>query len=173
MRSMMMAWCLGFVLALAGWSHAQAQIWTEFEPEGGRYRVLMPGTPQLSTAPISLGDGSAVQMYQAVVDAGEVAYLSTHVDYPATMIRQSSGETLLNNVRDGSAKGHTLVREKRLTIAGHPGREYMITQATGIVLVTRSFLVDNRLYQIIVAGRSGVEQDPDTAKFLESFTLLK
>jgi hypothetical protein len=170
---MFVASCLALVMALVGWNCAQAQIWTEFAPDGGRYRILMPGSPQISTEPVPLPDGRRVQMHQAMVEGPNVAYLSTHVDYPAELVQQTSRETLLDNVRNGSSKGHTLVREKRLTIGGNPGREYVISRANGITLVTRSFLVGNRLYQVIVAGRAGIEQDPDTGKFLQSFTLLQ
>lgn len=173
MRRLLTALCLGFVFTLGGWASASAQIWSEYAPEGGRYRILMPGTPQVSTEPVSLPDGSKVQMLQAIIETPDAAYLSTHVDYPPEMVRRTTSETLLDNVRNGSSRGHTLVREKRLTIAGNPGREYVITRANGITLATRSFIVGNRLYQVIVAGRAGVDQNPDTRQFLESFTLLQ
>lgn len=172
MRSIVTAWCLGLVMALAGSTAALAQIWTEFRPEGGRYYVLMPGAPERSTEPVPLPDGRSVQMFQAVIETPNAAFLSTYVDYPPELVTGSSPDKLLDNVRNGSSKGHTLRNEKRLTIAGNQGREYVIVRSNGVILVTRAFLVGNRLYQIIVAGRAGIEQNPDTAKFLESFRLL-
>jgi hypothetical protein len=166
------AWCLGLVVMLTGATAAQAQIWTEYRPPEGRYYVLMPGAPQTSTEPVPIAGGQTVQMYQAIVETPNAAYLATYVDYPPEMVRGSSPDTLLDNVRNGSAKGHTLRGEKRLTIAQNKGREYVIARSNGVILVTRSFLVGNRLYQIIAAGTPGVEQNPDTAKFLESFRLL-
>ena len=173
MRAMLTAWCLALALALLGMTGAQAQIWSEVRPEGGRYRVLMPGTPEISKEPIALPDGRTVQMFQAAIETPNAAYLGTHVDYPADLVRRAPPDTLLDNVRNGSAKGHTLRSEQRLTISGNPGREYVIARANGVILVTRSFLVGNRLYQIIVAGRPGVEQQMETRRFLESFTLTQ
>lgn len=173
MRTGLSAWLLGLALALVALNGAQAQIWSEYRPEGGRYRVLMPGTPQLSDQDIALPDGRKVKMYQAAIETSNAAYLGTHVDYPADLVSKASPDTLLDNVRNGSSRGHTLRSEQRLTIAGNPGREYVIARANGVVLVTRSFLVGNRLYQIIVAGRPGVEQAPETRRFLDSFALLQ
>ncbi len=172
MRAIVTAWCLGLALALIGSASAQAQMWTEYRPEGGKYFVLMPGTPETSVEPVPIAGGRTVQMYQAVIENQNAAYLSTYVDYPPELVSASSPDTLLDNVRNGSAKGHTLRNEKRLTIAKNPGREYVIARSNGVILVTRSFLVGNRLYQIIAAGRAGVEQHPDTVKFLDSFRLL-
>lgn len=173
MRTGLRVWLLGLALALVALGSAQAQIWSEYRPEGGRYRVLMPGTPEVSTQPIALPDGRSVTMYQAAIETSSAAYLGTHVDYPADLVRRASPDTLLDNVRNGSSRGHTLKGEQRLTIAGNPGREYVIARTNGVILVTRSFLVGNRLYQIIVAGRPGVEQAPETRRFLESFALLQ
>jgi len=46
-------WCAGLCLLLAG--AVLAQGWTAFSPDGGRYRVDMPGAPKVSTAPIPVG----------------------------------------------------------------------------------------------------------------------
>ena len=56
-------WCVGLCLLLSG--AAVAQSWTAFSPEGGRYRVDMPGAPRVSTAPIPVGAGQMVPMTEA------------------------------------------------------------------------------------------------------------
>ncbi len=166
------AWCLGLVLALVGAPGAQAQTWSEFRPEGGRYLVLMPGAPQTGAQPVALPDGRSVQMYQGSIETPNAAYVATFVDYPADVISRAPPDKHLDNARDGTTKGHTMRNEKRLTIAQNPGREYVVVRGDGLVMVVRSFIVGNRLYQLIVVGRPGVDQHPDTAKFLESFRLL-
>ena len=172
MRATLTAWCLGLVLALMAIGGAQAQIWVEVRPDGGRYTIQMPGPASMSTQQVPLPDGRSVTMFQALFETGDVAYLSSHVDYPPEIVRNTSPDTLLTNVMDGSAEGHTLRNQRRITIGGYQAREYVITQANGVVLVTRSVLVDNRLYQIIVARMGTGEDHPDTRKFLESFALM-
>ncbi len=158
-----------WMLASAGLVHAQS--WNEVRPEGGRYSVSMPGKAEASTQDVPLPDGRKVTMYQSTFETPKAAYLSTHVDYPADAIKDMTTETILNNVRDGSAKGHKVRIEQRITIAGHPAREYVIEQAGNLILVTRSVFIGRRLYQIIVVGYAGIDSNPDTRKFLESFAL--
>src|SRR6267378_5812422 len=56
-------WCVGICLLFAG--AAVAQGWTAYSPEGGRYRVDMPGAPKVDTAPIPVGPGQIVPMTEA------------------------------------------------------------------------------------------------------------
>ena len=172
MRTILRAWCLGMVLIAIGWSGAQAQAWIEIRPEGGRYSILMPGAAQNSSEPISLPDGRTVSMRQTIHETADAAYLGTFTDYPADVMAGQDPEALLIRVRDGSARGHTVRRDQRISIAGNPGREYVIVQANGIVLVTRSLLVGQRLYQWIAAGRGNIETRPETRNFIDSFMLL-
>lgn len=172
MRRILAAMSLGLVLALTGLTGAQAQAWSEHRPQGGKYAVQMPGTPNTGSQPVPLPDGRSVLMYQGSIETPNAAYVATFVDYPADVISRAPADTHLDNARDGTAKGHTLRSEKRLTIAQNPGREYIVARSDGLVMVVRSFMVGNRLYQLIVVGRAGVDQNPDTAKFLESFRLV-
>jgi hypothetical protein len=50
MRSGFVMWCVGLALLFAG--TAMAQGWTAYSPDGGRYRVDMPGPPKVETARI-------------------------------------------------------------------------------------------------------------------------
>lgn len=150
---------------------SQAQNWVEFRSDHGRYGISTPKKPELSTSDIALPGGKKTLLYQAMVDASDRAYLSTYVDYPEDVLKGISIEKILDNARDGAVKGHKLRSERKLTIAGHPAREYIIDQQSGLTLVSRTVFVPNRLYQIIVVGTAGVENEPDTRKYLESFAL--
>jgi len=144
MRAMAAALSLALVLALSGLISASAQTWNEVRPEGGKYRILMPGTPKTSTHPVTLPGGRTVQMLEVLLDLQSTSYFSSHVDYPPGVLAPDP-EVTLRNVRDGSTKGHTLRTDRRLTIGGYPAREYVYQQADGIILVTRSIMVGDRL----------------------------
>jgi hypothetical protein len=163
-------WCVGLCLLLSG--AAVAQSWTAFSPEGGRYRVDMPGAPGVSTAPIPVGAGQMVPMTEAEVRLGNVAYLASHVDYPERIARGASAELMLDRVRDGSSAGNTLRAEKKLTLGRFPGREYVVVQANGTSTALRTYWVRGRLYQLMVTGGAGIEAQPDTRRFFESFSLV-
>jgi hypothetical protein len=163
-------WCVGLCLLLSG--AAVAQSWTAFSPEGGRYRVDMPGAPGVSTAPIPVGAGQMVPMTEAEVRLGNVAYLASHVDYPERIARGASAELMLDRVRDGSSAGNTLRAEKKLTLGRFPGREYVVVQANGTNTALRTYWVRGRLYQLMVTGGAGIEAQPDTRRFFDSFSLV-
>jgi hypothetical protein len=171
MRTFLASWCLGLLLALVASTGADAQTWSEYRSEAGRYRVLMPGAPSLSTQPVTMPDGRTVELLQAGFETPAAAFLATYVDYPADVVRGQAPDAFLKTARDGSAKGHKLRSDRGVKVGGYAAREYVILRANGIVIITRSVLVGSRLYQIIVARNEGDDKHPDTRKFLDSFTL--
>jgi len=170
MRGGFVMWCVGAALLFAG--TALAQGWTAYSPDGGRYRVDMPGAPKVDTAPIPVGPGQTVPMTEAVVRLPTAVYLASYVDYPDRIARAVSTDLLLDRVRDGSSAGHTLRGEKKLTIGRFPGREYVVVQDNGTNTATRTYWVRGRLYQLTVTGGAGIETQSDTRRFLESFNLI-
>jgi hypothetical protein len=111
-------------------------------------------------------------MFTSTVEMpGGVTYFASYLDYPSDIVAGVSQKTLLDRVRTGHLNGRTLRRERRIGISGHPARELIAETPDGIVLVIRSAYVAPRLYQWIVEGRPGVEDDPDTLKYLDSFSL--
>lgn len=175
MHAILVSWCfgpiLGLLLALVASTGADAQAWSEYRSEAGRYRILMPGVPSPSTQPVAMQDGRSVQLVQAGFETSSAAFLGTHVDYPADVVRGHVPDNFLKTVRDGSAKGHTLRSDRSLKVGGYAAREYVILRANGIIIITRSVLVGSRLYQLIVARNEGDDKHPDTRKFLDSFAL--
>ena len=163
-------WCVGLCLLLSG--AALAQGWAAYSPDGGRYRVDMPATPKVGTAPIPVGAGQTVPMTEAEVRLGNVAYLAAYVDYPERIARAASAELMLDRVRDGSSAGNTLRGEKKLTSGRFPGREYVVVQANGTNTAMRLYWVRGRLYQLMVTGGAGIEAQPDTRRFFDSFSLV-
>jgi hypothetical protein len=159
-------WCVGLCLLLAG--AAAAQSWTAYSPDGGRYRIDMPGAPKVNTAPIAVGPGQSVPMTEAEVRLGTVGYLASWVDYPERIARAASADLMLDRVRDGSSAGNTLRAERKLTL----GREYVVVQANGTNTVLRTYWVRGRLYQLMVTGGAGIEAQPDTRRFFDSFSLV-
>lgn len=162
-----------FVLLLASvGAQAQDSAWSEYRSPEGRYRVEMPGTPKIERVSINLNSGGTAPMIQAIVEVSDAAYLAAYTDYaPGTFGKQTPQQTLLN-VRDGSVAKHKLSSDRAITVAGFPGREYLIEQADGAILLTRSVLVGNRLYQIIFAYSSGAQQPPGARRFVDSFNVL-
>ena len=111
-------------------------------------------------------------MTEAEVRLGNVGYLASYVDYPERIARAASADLMLDRVRDGSSAGNTLRAEKKLTLGRFPGREYVVVQANGTNTALRTYWVRGRLYQLMVTGGAGIEAQPDTRRFFDSFSLV-
>jgi hypothetical protein len=170
MRSGFVMWCVGLAFVFAG--AALAQGWTAYNPEGGSYRIDMPAAPRVATAPIPVGAGQTVPMTEAAVRLGTADYLASYVDYPERIARAASADLMLDRVRDGMSAGSTLRGEQKLAIGRFPGREFVVVQANGANTATRLYWVRGRLYQLTVTGGAGIENQPDTRRFFDSFALV-
>ena len=69
--------------------------------------------------------------------------------------------------------GNSLRGEKKLTLGRAQGREFTLAQANGTTTAVRLYWARNRLYQLGVTGRAGVENQPETRHFFESFALVR
>lgn len=163
---------IGPVLALLLVGTATAQGWIAVSPEGGRCRVDMPATPRVETVPLN-SPGQTLTMTEATAQAGSATFSMSWVDYPERIALSASSDTMLDKVRDGMAAGNTLRGEKKLTLGRAQGREFTLAQANGTTSAVRLYWARNRLYQLGVTGRAGVENQPETRHFFESFALVR
>ncbi|MBN1431094.1 MAG: hypothetical protein JXB07_22180 [Anaerolineae bacterium] len=141
---------------------------TEFVSDEGKFSVLMPGTPTEETQTTT--DGTDIHMF-SVEDWGD-AYLVGYSDFPQDIIEGTDAEMLLDFARDGAAGDGTILSETSITINGYPGRALEIDSSDDdIVLYANIYLVDNRLYQVIVTSGDGT-RSAKVSEFLDSFKLL-
>jgi hypothetical protein len=164
------AWVI--VLMLLGAGAAAAQGWAVYNSDPGRFRVDMPGSPKMTTVPVPVGSGQTVPMTEAEVRLRGAIYQASYVDYPERIARAVSVDLLLDKVRDGAAGGNVLRGEKKLTLGRFSGREYLVVQPSGVNTAVRTWWVRGRLYQLTVAGGAGIEGQPDTRRFFDSFNLV-
>lgn len=175
MRGYSGQWILAAALLFSGTASAQlqmAQPWNQYKPEGGRFSVEMPGVPKATTVQVPIPGGNTVPMTEATAVAGRVAYIASYVDYPASVTKGAAADSILTQVRNGSAAGNTVRDEKKVQLGRVEGREYAVVQANGNVAVTRIYWARGRLFQLVVDGHAGTEKLPATRKFLESFALI-
>jgi hypothetical protein len=169
MRSSPVVLWISLLLLCSG---AAAQGWTAFSPEGGRYRIDMPGAPTVQAVPLS-SPGQTMTMTEAKAQAPAATYLVAYIDYPERIAMSASSDVMLDKVRDGMAAGNTLRAEKKITLGRAQGREFTVVEANGANTAVRLYWVRNRLYQLAVTGRAGIENQPDTRHFFDSFALIR
>lgn len=170
MSGRLVAWIVVLMLLAAG--PAVAQGWAIYNSDPGRFRVDMPGNPKMTTVPVPVGSGQTVPMTEAEVRLRNAVYQASYVDYPERIARAVSIDLLLDKVRDGAGAGNELRGERKLTLGRFPGREYLIVQPNGVNTAVRTWWVRGRLYQLTVAGGAGIDGQPDTRRFFDSFNLI-
>ena len=151
---------------------AAAQAWMEYKPEGGRFRVDLPALPKIAIVQVPIGNGNTVPMTEATSVVSRVAYIASYVDYPPAVTKSAAADVILSHVRNSAAAGNTYRDETKLLIGRVEGREFTVVQGSGNVAVTRIYWSRGRLFQLVVDGKAGIENQPATRQFLESFALV-
>ena len=151
----------------------RAQGWLEYKPEGGRFRVDLPALPKIAIVQVPIGNGNTVPMTEATTVVSRVAYIVSYVDYPPAVTKGAAADVILTKVRDGAASGGSYRDEKKLQLGRVEGREYTVVQSNGNVAVTRTYWSRARLFSLVVDGKAGIETQPATRQFLDSFALVQ
>jgi hypothetical protein len=164
------SWLVIFLLTLAAGARGQAPglppppppvaeyspvNWKEFASAEGGFTVSMPGVPAISSEPVDTAVGRIVMhLYFLATKLGE--YGVSYSDLPV----KSDDAAVARSVLDGSrneilGNGVKLLNEDDMTVEGILGRE-LIFEKGGVVVRERMFLVDGRLYALILAAAPNV-----------------
>jgi hypothetical protein len=153
--------------------------WTTYNSPEGRYSVLFPGKPELSTEHAPAHTGEMLTQYFAICtdpDAGsDVVYNVAYFDLAPEMAYS------FDEARDGYVKAvnGTLQSEKTIQFSGYPGRELKATansQGKDFNLMARMILVEKRVYMVqFISTKSydAARAAEKSAVFFNSFTLTK
>jgi hypothetical protein len=148
----------------------------QFSSEVGQFTVSTPASFEETQQSIETPVGN-IDIYTFTAETDESAYVVAFSDYPPQMVAQSEPEMLLNSSRDGAVNnlGGTLVSEEVIDLEGYPGRSLVIKADDETnkptIISSRIYLVDNRLYQVLVVSPEGQEIQESSKTFLESFDL--
>lgn len=96
--------------------------WLKYESAAGRYSVLVPAQPTLTTQDSATASGEKVTQYVALSSEANSVYLTAYFDH-------IPGATFsMDKARDGmvQAVDGTLLRDTVISLDGNPGREIKI-----------------------------------------------
>jgi hypothetical protein len=176
-KEVSMGWTLGLLLFTVGINMTSADApreWKEFASKEGRFKVLMPGTPKKEKAETESDFGKGV-LHMNTVQAGKTMYGANYCDFPAK-IKKVSLKQILDSSRDGAVANleGKLASEKDIKLGKYTGREIRINVAGGKQLFrARVYLVEQRLYQVVVFGTREAATSKEADKFLDSFKLTE
>ncbi|BAZ12679.1 hypothetical protein NIES4071_45110 [Calothrix sp. NIES-4071] len=128
--------------------------WKVFTPSDGRFSVLMPGQPKVTsqTQRTFMGEIN-LQMFIAQPPRQEVAYVVTFNDFPHSYGQMANSEEVLKNAQEMALKTtkSNLLNQKTIRSSnGHPGREIEYINAGGKITRNRLYFAEGRLYQVMV-----------------------
>jgi hypothetical protein len=175
MRGRIVAQLVLAVLA-AGCGGLTVQEYTSTE---GRYRVQFAGQPKHQEKIVPTPVGPVTAKFAISDERSGTGRVVMYVDYPPNLFGPGSVNAGLEGACQGMiAEGQlTALSKKTVSLNGYPGREVSFDSQPGrpgpkMQGRARLYLVGNRLYQILIAGRTGVIQSETIDGFLNSFSLL-
>ena len=145
--------------------------WQELKSEQGGFSVSMPGTPEYKKHIVNTSSGM-LDLHEYSLNKPDIAFSASYCDYPAEVVKQTTKQIMLNNVRDGVIAGMhgRLLSELIIEMKGHPGRQLHAEISSGAgIMEGRIYIVENRLYQISVATGKQNAFSTDIGKYLDSF----
>ena len=176
MRKLIAALC--FLTSVQFTSATVAQQWTEYRPAEARFRVEMPGTPEIYSDTIpELG---SLKFTQAVVEFGDGWFTASYVDIPPDQLKNASANGILDTARDTTIKWlvnrndkSRLRNERRLITSGYPARHVVaeVPIFESIFVLAARFVFNGRqVIAITFTGPSGAETGADASRFFDSLT---
>jgi hypothetical protein len=170
--------CLGLTLPLVLNAVQDENLpagWSVYTSKDGGFSVALPGKPAESKQRVMTATGHLDVHLFVVETKDDAAYVVSYTDLPAGEIKAGSADKRLDHARDGAvdhARGK-LRTEKKIELAGSPGRELIIETDKDVVIKMRIFAVKERLYQTMAMGPGAFFQSKDAGQFLDSLKLIK
>ena len=143
-----------------------------FTSKDDGFSILMPGTPELETHTVNTVAGP-ITVYVYQVESNGIVYQVGYNDYPEEAMEGLTPEQMLDGARDGAVANvfGELIAEEIISLNGYPGRQINIAvEDNGIR--AKIFLVDNRLYQVLVVGPKNKMYYKNVGDVLDSFELI-
>ncbi|MCI0641537.1 MAG: hypothetical protein L0Y72_28580 [Gemmataceae bacterium] len=147
---------------------------SDFTSEADNFKAKMPGTPKQQTQSVK---GFSVKTY--TVESRDGGMIVSVTDMSSIIPPGESDEKIQDRL-DGSQAGAvgnigaSLINSQKRTLGKHSGREFSANLPNNKgKMRSRIYLVDRKLYQVMVIGTASHADSANATGFLESFALLK
>jgi len=145
----------------------------EFISLDGSFSYSMPKEPKIKTENLSTVVGE-LPVTEYSLAHGEFAYMIYYNDYPKDVLDLVENKSEVLDVYQSVAetiKGKIL-SSKDISYGSYPGKETVIEFPGGTVIFTgRTYLIDNKLYQLAVTTPIAKKDSDNIKKFFDSFKL--
>jgi hypothetical protein len=137
-----------------------------YQPKDDLFSISFPGHPSETSQKIPTG--ATINSAVFATDEGVVFTIS----YGDTGMKKVPTETGKDEYFQGVVKGlkGTPLSEKRLTIGGHSGKEYLLKVNDSVLVRVQVYLVNTRTYMLMVGSREEADvKSPVADQFFSSF----
>ncbi len=152
-----------------------------FVPEDESFMVLLPGKPTKLEQPVKGSGGATLPATQVefrlnkFIVEHDAGYVELNVS--ADEMRQMNPTTMLNEAVKGGVQAISgrLISSTDINLDGYPGKEAMVDTNNLIKgrARMRLYLVENRMYMIVVVGAESYVNSRYSQQILDSFQLVK
>ena len=150
-------------------------IWKPFSSSEGGFTVLLPGIPTEENKSVDTKFGSITVHTFYVRRNNESLYAVAYSDLPDSISANSNEiNQLLAEAPSGFSEGAEgrLVNQEPISLGNFPGREFRLELSEGAIARGRFFLVNRRLYQVVVGTNNERNLTKSIQGFLNSFQLI-
>jgi hypothetical protein len=151
--------------------------WEAFVSKDGRFTVKLPKGHTEIRKKIPTATGQLETTIVVAEGRGDSSFVVSYCDFPEKELKADSVEKRLDQACKGAVESSRgkLRSEAAKKLDVHPGREIVIEKDGAVIAKMRIYLVDRRLYQVMVLGNSATfaPKEKDVGIFLDSFRLNK
>ncbi len=184
LRSCLLAGVIFAVLALPAFAQAgkveqapalprvayDERAWKEFESAEGGFAVAFPGKPGLIIHTVEALSGPLANHVHGL-EIGVAVFAVTYTDMPFPV--PAGDKAAINrafdagNARALSGAGGRLISEEPISLEGYTGRAVFYSDRDGALTHNRSYIVGNRLYQLMVLSDDYRQSPAEDRRFFK------
>jgi hypothetical protein len=159
---------ISLVLLAGGFRQAD---WPKFKSTEENFTIAMPSEPRQERNSARGPFGNGHHIYS--VESNGVSYTVSNSVFDNPPTQPKDIKRILDSARDLvlMVTGGKLLSDKGISLEDFPGREVRIEKDKKIWTL-HAYVVKGRMYQLMTTEPKAKEQNPDTAKFFDSFKLL-
>ena len=175
MKKILMLLLMIYIISLVGCSSADKPMpmsTYEFSDPVAGFSISFPGEP---TTDVKLANGKDLHIYNYVDEETKSDFSVLYEEIPELYNVSDEQRSLFFSLISSAVEGSELVSDTNKSTEGYLAREVVYKgEYDGNMRINhlRTYLVGNRLYQVVDSYQEGVKAHPLAADFTDSFTLL-
>ena len=161
-----------FIIVLffvSGCTGSEVQI---YSPESESFSAQFPSRV-FETDDVIETDEGMLDFHTVVAQDKGYEYSITYIDYPTDLLQTKGSDAILRDSSSGAVASvsGTLLDRNDISIDGYSGVSQTV-ESSNRLFMANIFLVENRLYMMVVTGLQEGFPTEEAQKFLDSFKLL-